>query len=114
MPYLKINTNKATDIAAQTTFLKNASKKVSEILQKPEKFVMTQFDQPTPMTFGGTDEDLAYLEIKSIGLTNEQTAQLAKEIPSLIEKELGIDPSRIYIEFTNATGSFWGWNKGTF
>lgn len=114
MPYLKINTNKATDITAQTTFLKNASKKVAEILQKPEKFVMTQFDQPTPMTFGGTDEDLAYLEIKSIGLTNEQAAQLAKEIPSIVEKELEIDPSRVYIEFADATRSFWGWNKGTF
>lgn len=114
MPFLKISTNKAVDITAQTTFLKTASKQIAETLQKPEKFVMTLFDQPTPMTFGGSDEDAAFLEIKSIGLSNEQAGILAEEIPSLIEKELGINPLRIYIEFSDAPRSFWGWNKGTF
>jgi phenylpyruvate tautomerase len=114
MPFLKISTNKAVDIAAQTTFLKAASTQIAETLQKPEKFVMTLFDQPTPMTFGGTDEDTAFLEIKSIGLSNEQAGILAEEIPLLIEKELKINASRIYIEFSDAPRSFWGWNKGTF
>ncbi|RCW38312.1 phenylpyruvate tautomerase MIF-related protein [Marinilabilia salmonicolor] len=114
MPFLKISTNKAIDITAQTTFLKAASAQIAETLQKPEKFVMTQFDQPTPMTFGGTDEDAAFLEIKSIGLTNGQAGILAKEIPTIIENHLGIDASRIYIEFSDAPRSFWGWNKGTF
>ena len=114
MPFLKISTNKAVNIAAQTKFLKAASKQVAETLQKPEKFVMTLFDQPTPMTFGGTDEDTAFLEIKSIGLSNEQAKILAEEIPSLTEKELGINPEKIYIEFSDAPRSFWGWNKGTF
>ncbi|WP_462318651.1 phenylpyruvate tautomerase MIF-related protein, partial [Marinilabilia sp.] len=71
---------------------------------------MTMFDQPTPMTFGGSDEDAAFLEIKSIGLTEEQAGVLANEIPELVEKELGIDPSRIYIEFSDAPRKFWGWN----
>lgn len=114
MPFLKISTNKAIDITAQTTFLKAASAKVAETLQKPEKFVMTQFEQPTPMTFSGTDEDAAFLEIKSIGLSNEQAELLAQEIPTLVENELGINASRIYIEFSDAPRSFWGWNKGTF
>jgi phenylpyruvate tautomerase len=82
MPFLKISTNKAVDIAAQT--------------------------------FGGTDEDTAFLEIKSIGLSNEQAGILAEEIPLLVEEKLGINPSRIYIEFSDAPRSFWGWNKGTF
>ena len=114
MPLLKVSTNKAVQITAQTNFLKTVSKKVAEILQKPESFVMTMFDQPTPMTFGGSDEDTAFLEIKSIGLTEEQAAILATEIPELVEQELGIEPSRVYIEFANAPRKFWGWNKGTF
>lgn len=114
MPFLKISTNKAVDITTQTKFLKSASAQIAATLQKPEKFVMTQFDQPTPMTFGGTDEDTAFLEIKSIGLTNEQAGKLAREIPVLVEQELGIDPELVYIEFSNAPRSFWGWNKGTF
>ncbi len=114
MPFLKISTNKAIDISAQTKFLKSASAQIAATLQKPEKFVMTQFDQPTPMTFGGTDEDTAFLEVKSIGLSNQQAGTLAKEIPVLVENELGIDASRVYIEFSDAPRSFWGWNKGTF
>ncbi|PWD98222.1 phenylpyruvate tautomerase MIF-related protein [Marinilabilia rubra] len=114
MPLLKVSTNKAVEITSQTMFLKTASKKVAEILQKPEKFVMTIFDQPTPMTFGGSDEDAAFLEIKSIGLTEDQAGILAREIPGVVQKELGIDPSRIYIQFSDAPGKFWGWNKGTF
>lgn len=114
MPFLKISTNKAIDISAQTKFLKSASAQIAATLQKPEKFVMTQFDQPTTMTFGGTDEDTAFLEVKSIGLSNQQAGTLAKEIPVLVENELGIDASRVYIEFSDAPRSFWGWNKGTF
>jgi phenylpyruvate tautomerase len=114
MPLIKINTNKATKTEVQSLFLKAASQKVAKALQKPEKYVMTLFGQPTPMTFGGTEEDAAFLEIKSIGLTEEQVKTLAKEIPELVEKELGIDASRVYIEFANAPRSFWGWNKGTF
>jgi phenylpyruvate tautomerase PptA (4-oxalocrotonate tautomerase family) len=114
MPLLKINTNKVTETEVQSLFLKAASQKVAKTLQKPEKYVMTLFEQQTPMTFGGTEENAAFLEIKSIGLTQEQTKTLAKEIPELVEKELGIDASRIYIEFANASRSFWGWNKDTF
>jgi len=114
MPFLKVSTNKAVEITAQTTFLKSASKKLSETLEKPEKFVMTLFDQPTPMTFGGSDEDAVFLEIKSIGLTEGQAGVLAREIPEVVQKELGVAPSRIYIEFSDAPRKFWGWNKGTF
>jgi phenylpyruvate tautomerase len=114
MPLLTITTNKAIEPQMQKTFLKKASTRVATILEKPEKFVMTLFPQPTAMTFGGSEEDLAYLEIKSIGLTGEKAAVLAKEIPDLVKQELNIDPARVYIEFADAPRSFWGWNKGTF
>ncbi len=114
MPLLKITTNKKVDSEAQIEFLSKASGKVAEVLQKPEKFVMTLFDPTVPMTFGGNSEATAYLEIKSIGLTDEQAAKLAKEIPDLVENELSIDAERIYIEFADAPRTFWGWNKGTF
>lgn len=114
MPLLKITTNKETELKKQKGFLNNASAKVAGILQKPEKFVMTLFTQSAPMTFGGSEEAAAFLELKSIGLTEEQAALLAKEVPNLVHEHLSIDPSRVYIEFANAPRSFWGWNKGTF
>ncbi|MFO8000557.1 MAG: phenylpyruvate tautomerase MIF-related protein [Marinilabilia sp.] len=114
MPLLKINTNKEVAPATQKEFLKEASYRVAKILQKPEKVVMTIFEPPVPMTFAGTEEATAYLEVKSIGLTEEQAGCMAGDIPGLVEKHLSISPDRIYIEFSDAPGKFWGWNKGTF
>ena len=114
MPLLKISTNKEVAPAAQKEFLKEASYRVSKVLQKPEKVVMTLFEPPMPMTFAGTEEDTAYLEVKSIGLTEDQAGCLAGDIPDLVEKHLAIAPDRIYIEFSDAPRKFWGWNKGTF
>jgi phenylpyruvate tautomerase len=78
------------------------------------KFFMTLFSPPHSMTFGASEEAAAFLEIKSIGLTQEQALQLARKIPEWVQEHLGIDASRIYIEFADAPRSFWGWNKGTF
>ncbi len=114
MPLLKINTNKEVAPATRTEFLKEASFRISKILQKPEKVVMTIFEPPVPMTFGGTEEAAAYLEIKSIGLTEEQASCMAGDIPELVKKHLSISPDRIYIEFSDAPRKFWGWNMGTF
>ncbi|MGM0376618.1 MAG: phenylpyruvate tautomerase MIF-related protein [Bacteroidota bacterium] len=114
MPLLKINTNKEVAPATQKEFLKEASYRVGKILQKPEKVVMTIFEPPVPMTFAGTEEATAYLEVKSIGLTEEQASCMAGDIPELVKKHLSISPDRIYIEFSDAPGKFWGWNMGTF
>ncbi|MGQ1890450.1 phenylpyruvate tautomerase MIF-related protein [Thermophagus sp. OGC60D27] len=114
MPLLKISTNKSVDVAAKQVFLKIASKNLAELLQKSEKYVMTRFDAEGPMTFNGTDEATAYLEIKSIGLTSQQINLLTKAMAELVHQELDIDPARIYIEFSDAPANHWGWNKTTF
>lgn len=114
MPLLKISTNKPFDASTQQAFLKDASPKVAETLQKSEKYVMTLFEPTVPMTFGGTDEPTAYLEIKSIGLTTQQVNLLTKEIADLAHAKLGINPERIYIEFADAPANRWGWNRTTF
>jgi len=114
MPLLKISTNKPVEVSEQQDFLSNASKKVAQLLQKSEKYVMTLFEAERPMTFGGTTDAAAYLEIKSIGLTSPQVDLLSNEIAELVHNELNIDPARIYIEFSDAPANRWGWNKTTF
>jgi len=39
---------------------------------------------------------------------------LAAALCALLQRELQLDPARIYIEFSAAQPQHWGWNGGTF
>lgn len=112
MPFVKIETN----VPVQDPAL--LSKKLSELsakaLGKPETYVMTACIQNTAMSFAGTDKPMAFMECKSIGLSGSQTAGISAELCAFCETELGIPKNRVYIEFFNADGGFWGWNGATF
>lgn len=114
MPYLKIQTNRNIDRETQLELLKQASALVADSVGKPEQYVMTAFDPVQPMTFAGSDEPCAYLELKSIGLSESKTAALSTALCGFIEASLEVPPSRVYIEFADALRPMWGWNKGTF
>ena len=112
MPFLKIQTNK--EISDSSESLKKLSSFTAEILGKPQTYVMTSLESNLPMTFGGSDNPLAFIECKSIGLSESQTTSLSNSLCSFCEKEFGIPRERIYIEFSSAKGNMWGWNCGTF
>lgn len=114
MPYLKIRTNRNIDPETQQELLKQASALVASGIGKPEQYVMTTFDPVQPMTFAGSDEPCAYLELKSIGLSESKTVALSMALCEFIETSLEVPASRVYIEFADAPRSMWGWNKGTF
>ncbi len=114
MPLLKIQTNAHCSEEQVKGLLGAASRRVAELLGKPERYVMVSFE-PTPrMLFGGDNAPLAYLELKSIGLPETRAAELSAALCELISGELGIARDRIYIEFADAPRVMWGWNGGTF
>ena len=114
MPYLLIQTNQSIDAGQQTALLTEASRCVAEQLGKPEGYVMVSLQHNQPMVFAGTDEPLAYLQLKSIGLPENSTSQISKTLCQLVHNQLGIETDRIYIEFSNAERHMWGWNEATF
>lgn len=114
MPLLVINTNQTLSSEQQTELLKTASSTVAQALGKPEQYVMIQLSQQQRMLFAGDDAPLAYLELKSLGLPEENTGQLSSTLCELIQQQLAIPVDRIYIEFSNAERHMWGWNKRTF
>lgn len=114
MPYLTIQTNKSIDDKLKSELMRQASQTVSEILGKPESYVMIALPPSMPMLFAGSDDPLAYLELKSIGLPDEATTALSEALCSMINESLGISKERIYIEFSNAQRHMWGWNGRTF
>jgi phenylpyruvate tautomerase len=112
MPVLSVHTNISMDDKAG--LLKKASSTVSETLGKPEGYVMIRLSDNEAMSFAGNSDPLAYVELKSLGLSADQTTSLSEVICGFIEQNLSIDPARIYIEFSSPERSMFGWNKSTF
>lgn len=112
MPYLKLQTNQ--ELADETALLKKLSAKLAAELGKPETYIMTALESNLSLTFAGSTEPAAFVELKSIGLEETATSQLSAVICDFISTELEISPDRIYIEFASVSGSMWGWKGSTF
>jgi phenylpyruvate tautomerase PptA (4-oxalocrotonate tautomerase family) len=116
MPLIKVQSSisqpeKSTVENLLTSFSANLAKHTG----KPESYVMTAFEADVPMTFGGTFDPVCYVEIKSIGsMSSSQTKAMSQDFCSQISEKLDIPSNRIYIEFADAQGYMWGWNKSTF
>jgi len=112
MPVLNLHTN--VTIRDKELLVTQTSSLVAEVLGKPEGYVMVRISDNEVMSFAGTTEPLAYVELKSLGLSGEQTAELSDTICTFIGKNLCITAARIYIEFASPEREMFGWNKGTF
>ena len=109
MPYLKIQTNLPLSPRAERTILKSASALVASELDKPESLVMVALQPDTAMLFAGTDDPVAFLELKAIGLPGKKTKKLSAALSRLIEEHLGIASDRVYVKFIDVHRSMWGW-----
>ena len=114
MPYLKIQTNLPLGKKAGRAILKSASALVASELDKPESFVMVALQPDTPMLFAGSDDPVAFLELKAIGLPARKTKKLCAALCELIEEHLGIERDRVYVKFIDVHHSMWGWKGDVF
>ncbi|OAM87125.1 phenylpyruvate tautomerase MIF-related protein [Termitidicoccus mucosus] len=114
MPYLKIQTNLPLTKKAERNVLKNASALVAAELEKPEEFVMVAIQPDTPMLFSGSDDPVAFLELKSVGLPGRKTKRLSQALCALIKDHLGVPEERVYVKFIDVNRGMWGWKGGTF
>ena len=114
MPYLKIQSNRELSAEKTQKLLSLASQKLAKELSKPESYVMVELTTNPAMLFAGNDAPAAYVELKSIGLPSALLTSLSKSICRLLNEQLGIEPNRVYIEFIDIKGNYWGWNESTF
>lgn len=114
MPLLTITTNQAFEAARADELLVEVSSAVADMLGKPERYVMVRLEYNPLMLFGGSEAPLAYLELKSIGLPGDRTADFSDTLCDLMEQQLDIPSERVYIEFSDAERHLWGWNGATF
>lgn len=114
MPFLKLSTNVDIDQSQSTQLLSDLSQLLAKETGKPERYVMVELAGGKAMVFGGSNQPLAYLECKSIGLSAAQAKSLSASLSKLLTGILPLTAERIYIEFSNCPAEFWGWNGSTF
>lgn len=114
MPYLKIQTNLPLTKKAERTILKEASSLVASELSKAEDLVMVAIQPDTSMLFAGSDDPVAFLELKSVGLPGKKTKSLSGSLCHLIEEHLGVAKDRVYVKFIDVNRGMWGWKGDVF
>ena len=114
MPYFSIETSKIVEKEAVQDLARKASAFVSNLLGKPESFVMVAVKTETVILFGASDSPAAFVNLKSIGLPRDKCSEYSAKICEFIEQELGIPEDRVYIDFSDLNGKMFGWNSKTF
>jgi len=66
------------------------------------------------ISFGGTEEPCAYGELISIGGFGGKTKAISAVIMDVVEKHLGVQKNRFYINFQGVEGANFGWQGSTF
>ncbi|KAJ1798906.1 hypothetical protein LPJ59_002189 [Coemansia sp. RSA 2399] len=113
MPLCQIITNirpmnsKALSIKVSST--------VAELLSKPLSYVMAMVTYNSSLTFGGTDEPAAYVQIGSIGsVGGNSNINIVTGITNLVAAELDVEASRIYVAIQDIDGAEFALNGSTF
>ncbi len=114
MPLLSLRTNISLSDEDCSRLLPLLSNSVAEMLGKPERYVMVEIQPSHALAFAGSADPAAVVELKSIGLPQQQTQRYSATLCDLIEEQLDIPPDRVYVEFTDAPRALWGWNRTTF
>ena len=112
MPLLTIRTN--IKLKDKRDIAEKASLTVANILGKPESYVMVQVEDEQCLIFAGEHDPCALLELKSLDLPENTTADFSARLCEFMKIETQIDASRIYIEFGSPERHMWGWNQRTF
>jgi len=114
MPLLRLTTNQEVAADRQQQICLQLSASVAEMLGKPESYVMVIIQVNPAMSFAGSNEPLAYIELKSLGLPEDKTTDFSTSLCQHVNNLLNVSPSRTYIEFSSPARHLWGWNSNTF
>ncbi|CAI9758867.1 unnamed protein product [Fraxinus pennsylvanica] len=106
MPCLDISTNVNLDGINTDSIFSELTKAVSQIIGKPEKFVMILLKGSVALTFGGNKEPAALAEIVSMGgINTEVKRKLIATLGLILENKLYIPRARFVLKvFDTTTG----------
>jgi phenylpyruvate tautomerase PptA (4-oxalocrotonate tautomerase family) len=114
MPTLRILTNAQVPTEGRADLLAKTSQAVSEMLGKPESYVMVILEDGRDMLFAGSPAPAAFVELISLSLPEDRTAHYSRTLCNLLDDVLGVPAERVYIGFSSPPRHLFGWNGDTF
>ena len=115
MPLIKLQTSVECSREQKEKLTGKLSALCAEKIGKPETFVAALVEDDAVISFGGSQAEAAFVEVRSIGgLNGSVNKSLSSGVCSILEAEIGIRPDRVYINFIDVSAADWGWNSSTF
>ena len=109
MPYIKTSVNVPLSEEKEKILVERFSSSISLIPGKTPDRLMLAFDGGARLSFGGTKEPAGVAEVKIKGKsTREAYNLLTAELTKILNEELQISPSRIYVKIDEV--EHWGSN----
>ncbi len=112
MPYIQVTSNLTLSDAEKENALQTLSKAIAELLNKPERAVMTSWTN-AKMTMAGTTDHTAFIELRALRLAEDTTEMLSKELCERLSLTVDIRADRIFLNFTDIAPSLWGFDGKT-
>jgi phenylpyruvate tautomerase len=112
MPCLELSTN--VRVQDRTALMRALSNSVCSGLGKAETYMMVMVKDELPMLFGGSEEPVAHLCLRALHLQEEAIRELAAELTRIVQEELGVEKTRVYIVFQDANPGMWAWDGRPF
>ena len=114
MPYIRTTVSNELTDAKREAIKAKFGQAIALIPGKSESWLMLTFEDKMNMYFkGDCSEDYAYLEVSIFGSTSDAAYdRLTAALSEIVNEELGIDRSNIYIKYEQA--DHWGWNGVNF
>lgn len=114
MPYIRTTVSTPLTEENKTNLKSKLGEAIALIPGKSESWLMLSFEDNMSMYFkGDNSKEYAYLEVSIFGSTSDAAYdRLTVALSEIINEELGIDRSNIYIKYEEA--DHWGWNGTNF
>uniref|UniRef100_A0AC34QJS9 Macrophage migration inhibitory factor n=1 Tax=Panagrolaimus sp. JU765 TaxID=591449 RepID=A0AC34QJS9_9BILA len=114
MPFVTFTTNVPEDKLGQN-FNQKLNKGLAEAIpEKPYELFAIHVISTDKFTFGGTNEPAAMIQITAFGIYTPQSCKkYSKSIGEFLQKEVGLSPTRVLIQFADLPATHCGFNLTT-
>ena len=114
MPYIRTTVSTPLTEENKTNLKSKLGEAIALIPGKTEAWLMLAFEDNINMYFkGDNSEEYAYLAVSLFGSASDAAYdRLTAALSEIVNEELGIDRSNIYIKYEET--NHWGWNGNNF
>ena len=113
MPFIETKTNVQISADSEARIRAALGKAIEIIRGKSERWLMLSFLDSVRMSFSGSCEPTAIIEVKIFGkATDDEYSRLTAKITEIISEELSIPTGRIYVKYEQT--DIWGYAGSNF